>query len=113
MIQPTKNFNYDSLLIAWMKEKVSLLILSIFNISFHLIFLIEWSETERGADSKTYAYYRNEIQKISIDKFKEASGFECSVKMMEDSIKSFKSDIFDYKLLANAHKRYSYNKKWI
>ena len=55
---------------------------------------------------KTYAYYRNEIQKISIDKFKEASGFECSVEMMEDSIKSFKSDIFDYKLLANAHKRY-------
>ena len=68
-------------------------------------FLINLSENERGADLKTYAYYRNEIQKISIDKFKEASGFECSVEMMEDSIKSFKSDIFDYKLLANAHKR--------
>ena len=71
------------------------------------IFLIKCSENE-GADQKStaYAYYRNEIQKISIDKFKEASGFECSVEMMEDSIKSFKSDIFDYKLLANAHKRY-------
>ena len=71
-----------------------------------LINFINLSENERGTDLKTYAYYRNEIQKISIDKFKEASGFECSVEMMEDSIKSFKSDIFDYKLLANAHKRY-------
>ena len=29
---------------------------------------------------------------------------------MEDSIKSFKSDIFDYKLLANAHKRYIFRR---
>lgn len=37
-------------------------------------------------------------------RFKAVSGFECSVGMIEQSIRTFKTDVFDYKSLADSYK---------
>ena len=51
-----------------------------------------------GTEEKTYYKLRNEIMQRSIKSFESVSGFECSVAMMEESIKSFKTDLYDYKV---------------
>ena len=52
-----------------------------------------------NTEDKTYYKLRDEIMQRSIKSFESVSGFECSVAMMEQSIKSFKTDLYDYKVL--------------
>lgn len=51
----------------------------------------------------TWYKLRDEVIHNSIDKFKAVSGFECSVGMIEQSIRTFKTDVFDYKSLADSY----------
>ena len=67
----------------------------------------------------TWSVLKDAVQKLSIKKFRDASGFECSIEMMETSIDRYKSEIFDYKELSKAYKnlseiyeyRYNFNQK--
>ena len=67
----------------------------------------------------TWSALKDAVQKLSIKKFRDASGFECSIEMMETSIDRYKSEIFDYKELSKAYKnlseiyeyRYNFNHK--
>ena len=67
----------------------------------------------------TWSRLKDAVQKLSIKKFRDASGFECSIEMMEKSIDRYKSEIFDYKELSKAYKnlseiyeyRYNFNEK--
>eukprot|EP00092_Neocalanus_flemingeri_P017839 GFUD01019303.1.p1 GENE.GFUD01019303.1~~GFUD01019303.1.p1 ORF type:complete len:1705 (+),score=380.42 GFUD01019303.1:51-5165(+) len=69
----------------------------------------------------TWSTLKDAVQKLSIKKFRDASGFECSIEMMERSIDRYKSEIFDYKALSKAYKnlseiyeyRYNFNQKLI
>ena len=54
-------------------------------------------------NKKTWYELRNDVIQLAIEKFKSVSGFECSVDMMEHSIKSYKTDLYDYKLLSNSY----------
>ena len=54
-------------------------------------------------EKRTWFKVRDEVQQRSIDKFRTVAGFECSVGMIEQSINTFKTDVFNYKLLANAY----------
>ena len=51
----------------------------------------------------TWYKLREEVIHNSIDKFNAVSGFECSVGMIEQSIRTFKTDVFDYKSLADSY----------
>jgi len=55
----------------------------------------------------TWSRLKDAVQKLSIKKFKDASGFECSIEMMEKSIDRYKSEIFDYKELSKAYRHLS------
>ena len=55
-------------------------------------------------NTKTYYKLRNNVIQLAIQKFKAASGFECSVGMMELSILSLKTELYDYKLLSDSYK---------
>ena len=55
----------------------------------------------------SWSQLREEVQNLSLKMFLKASGFECSVQIIENSIERYKSTIFDYKALSNAHKRLS------
>ena len=44
------------------------------------------------------------ITALAIKKFKDAAGFECSVEMMEESILRYKTEVFDFRELANAYR---------
>ena len=67
----------------------------------------------------TWTQLKEVVQKLSLKMFKKASGFECSVEMMENSIERYKTSIFDYIALSKAYKRlseiyefqYDFNKK--
>ena len=81
--------------------------------SIHIIFLIDNNdEIVRGSatpmmkqqNNKTWYKLREEVVRHSIDKFKDVSGFECSVGMIEQSIRTFKTDVFDLKSLAKSYK---------
>ena len=66
-----------------------------------------------------WSVLKDAIQKLSIKKFRDASGFECSIEMMETSIERYKTEIFDYKELSKAYRnlseiydyRYNFNQK--
>ena len=44
------------------------------------------------------------ITALAIKKFKDAAGFECSVEMMEKSILRYKTEVFEFRELANAYR---------
>ena len=56
---------------------------------------------------KTWSVLKDRIQKIAVEKFIEAKGFECSTNMKEDAIERYKTELFDYKELSLAYKSLS------
>ena len=52
----------------------------------------------------TWSEAKEAITALAIKKFKDASGFECSVEMMEESIDRYKTEVFEFKELAKAYK---------
>ena len=61
------------------------------------------SYVTKNDQKKTWYLLRNDVITLAINKFKDVSGFECLVDMMEQSIQSYKTDLYDYKLLSNSY----------
>ena len=53
----------------------------------------------------TWSRVKENLRTLAIKKFKDACGFECSVEMMEKSIERYKSEVFDFKELAESYRR--------
>ena len=60
-------------------------------------------QNQAPVEKKTWYKLRDAVVRLAIEKFESISGFECSVGMMEDLILILKTDLFDYKLLANSY----------
>ena len=52
----------------------------------------------------TWSEAKEAITALAIKKFKDASGFECSVEMIEKTIDRYKREVFDFKELAKAYR---------
>ena len=52
----------------------------------------------------TWSEAKEAITALAIKKFTDAAGFECSVEMMEASILRYKTEVFDFRELANAYR---------
>ena len=73
--------------------------------------VISWaSKGQVGDDNRllkpgaTWSQVKDEVRNLAIKKFEDASGFECSVQIMEKSIERYKTEVFDFKELANAYR---------